>query len=128
MTISLRQITQHTTGQWIKLFGEQPHIVAAQKQALEQLPSLLIAALQYIIVDKPKAARQESSFTCGKAVASVFDFVAKNELAPRPGAVLARPRVSADPRVLGRKKPDHREQQQVCVEPLGAVGLHKAVK
>ncbi len=38
-----------------------------------------IPALQYVVVDQPKAACQESSFACGQAVAGVLGFVPQNE-------------------------------------------------
>jgi hypothetical protein len=63
-----------------------------------------ITALQYVIVDEPKAACQESSFACGQAVASVLAFVAQNEFTVDQEPFLDRPKRSADPRVIGRKK------------------------
>src|SRR5262249_15570964 len=128
VTIGLRKIAQHAPGQRIKFLGEQTHVIAAQEQAGEQLARFRTAALQYVIVDEPKAARKESSFAFGKSVSGVFGCVAKNELTLDQKSILDRPKCSADPRILGRKKADHRDQQQTGIEPLGAVGLHKAVK
>src|SRR5262249_11646813 len=42
--------------------------------------------------------------------------------------VLDRSKRSLDPRLVCGKKTDERKQQQAGVEPLGAVGLHKAVE
>jgi hypothetical protein len=58
----------------------------------------------------------------------VFGFVAQNEFTIDQKSILDRPKVSAHPRVLGRKKADDRDQQKAGIDPLGAVGLHKAVK
>ena len=63
-----------------------------------------------------------------QAVADVFGFVAKNEFTVDQKSILDGPKRSADPGVLGRKKADHRDQQQTGIEPFGAVSLHKAVK
>src|SRR5262252_3257586 len=128
VTIGLRKIAQHAAGQRIELFCEQAHVVAASEQTGEQFARLGIAALQYVIVDEPKAARQESSFACGQAVAGVFGLVAQNEFTVDQKSLLDRLKRSADPRVLGRKKADYRDQQQTGIEPLGAIGLHEAVK
>src|SRR4029077_10644719 len=87
-----------------------------------------VAVLQYIIVDEPKAARQESSFACGQAVAGVFGFVTQNEFTVDQKPFLDGTKRSADPRVLGRKKADYRDQQETGIEQLGAVGLHETVK
>src|ERR1700746_4105968 len=87
-----------------------------------------MAALQYVIVDQPKAARQKSSFTWWQAVPGVFGFVAKHEFIPDQKSILDCLKRSADPRVLGRKKADHRDQQQTGIELLGAVGLHGTVE
>ena len=81
VTIGLRKIAQHPAGQRIKLFGEQSHVIAAREQTVEQLPGFRIAALQYVIVDEQKAARQKSPLTCGQAIAGVFGFVPQNEFA-----------------------------------------------
>src|SRR4029453_2800571 len=102
--------------------------LAVREQTVEQLLSFRIAALQYVIVDEQKAARQKSSFTSGQAVASIFGFVPQNEFAVDQQPVLDRPKRSSDPRIGCRQKADEREQQQTCVEPLGAVGLHKGVE
>jgi hypothetical protein len=79
MTLGLRKITQHATGQRIKLLSEQADIIAAQEQAGEQLARFRIAALQYVIVHEPKAAREERSFAGGQAVAAVFGLVAESK-------------------------------------------------
>src|SRR5262249_58909553 len=93
-----------------------------------QFPGVRIAALQYVIVDEPKAARQENTFACGQAVAGIFGFVPQNEFAVDQQPVLDRSKRSLDPRIVGGKKTDERKQQQAGVEPLGAVGLHKAIE
>jgi hypothetical protein len=79
-----------------------------------------VAALQHVIVDEPKAARQENFLACGQAVADVFGFVAKNEFTVDQKSILDGPKRSADPGVLGRKKADYRDQQQTGIEPFGA--------
>ena len=129
MTVGLRKIAQHAAGQRIELFGEQTDVIAAREQTVEQLAGFRIAALQYVVIDEPKAARQESSFTCGQAVAGVFGFVAQNEFIRRSAVSPRSPEAFLGPADrLGRKKADQRDQQQTGIEPLGAVGLHKAVK
>ena len=47
------------------IFGEQTYVIAAREQTVEQPAGFLEAALQNVIVDEPKTARQESSFACG---------------------------------------------------------------
>src|SRR6516225_5426643 len=86
-----------------------------------------MATLQYIIVDEPKAARQESSFAGGQAVAPVFGFVPQNEFTIDQKSVLDRPQCAADSGVLRRKKADDRDQQEAGIEPLRTIGLHKAL-
>src|SRR5262249_27817155 len=84
-------------------------------------------ALQYVIVDEPKAARQKGSFTCGQAI-GIFGFITQYEFTVDQQSVLDRPKRSLDPRIGCGKKPHERDQQQTCVEPLEPAGLHKAVK
>src|SRR5262249_28356761 len=110
VTIGLRKITQHPARQRTELFREQSHIIAAREQPREQLARICVAALQYIIVDEPKAARQESSFACGQAVAGMFGFVTQNEFTVDQKSILDGTKRSAHPRVLGRKKADYRDQ------------------
>ena len=83
MTIGLWKIAQHTAGQRIKLLREQADVIAAGEQTVEKVARLRVAALQYVIVDEPEAARQESSFACGQAIAGVLGFVAQNEFTLR---------------------------------------------
>ena len=58
----------------------------------------------------------------------MLGFVPQNEFILDQKSFFDSPKRSADPRVLGRKKADHGDQQQAGIESLGAVGLHKAVK
>jgi hypothetical protein len=58
MTIGLGKIAQHAAAKRINLFGEQAHVVAAGKQRVEQLVGFRIATLQYVVIDKPEAARE----------------------------------------------------------------------
>jgi hypothetical protein len=53
---------QHAAAQRIDLFGEQAHVVAARKQTVEQIAAFRIATLQYVVIDKPEAAREKSAF------------------------------------------------------------------
>jgi len=69
MAVGLRKIAQHTASERIIFLGEQSHVVAAREEAIEQLAGLNVAALQNVIVDQPKAARQESAFSGRQAVA-----------------------------------------------------------
>jgi hypothetical protein len=58
MAIGLGKVTQHAPGLRIELLGEQTDVVAAGEQTVEQPARLLIAALQYVIVNEPKTAGQ----------------------------------------------------------------------
>ena len=127
VTVGLRKIAQHAASQWIELFGEQTDIIAAREQTVEQPPSFRIAALQNIVVDEPKAARQKGSLTCRQAI-SIFGFVAEDEFAIDQQSILDRPKRSPNPRIGWGKKADERQQQQTRVEPLGAVGLYETAK
>src|SRR5262249_10531726 len=126
VAIGLGEIAEHAAALRIELFGEQAHIIAARKQNLQQLAGARSAAMQYVIVDEPKAARQEDTFACGQAVAGIFGFVPQNEFAVDQQSVLDRSKRSLDPRIVGGKKTDERNQRQARVEPLGAVGPPKA--
>src|SRR5262249_24991788 len=128
VAIGLGKIAEHAAALRIELFGEQAHIIAARKQTLEQLAGVRIAALQYVIVDEPKAARQEDTFACGQAIAGTFGLVPQNEFAIDQQFVLDRSKRALDPRIVCGKKADQWNQQQAGVEPLGAIGLHKAVE
>jgi hypothetical protein len=44
-TIGLRKVAQHASGQRIELLREQPYVIAAREQTVEQPPGFLIAAL-----------------------------------------------------------------------------------
>jgi hypothetical protein len=57
-----------------------------------------MAALQYVVVDQQKAARQESSFTWGETVVCAFGFVAQDEFILDQESILDRPKRSAGPR------------------------------
>jgi hypothetical protein len=52
-----------------------------REKTREQLPRFWIAALQHVIVNEPKAARQKSPFAGRKAVSGIIGFVAQNEFA-----------------------------------------------
>jgi hypothetical protein len=67
MTIGLWKIAKHTPGSRVELFREQAHVIAAQEQTGEELARLEMATLQYVIVNEPKAARQESTFATGSS-------------------------------------------------------------
>ena len=90
MTIGLRKIAEHASGQRIELFSEQTHVIAAREQPIEELLGFGVSALQYVIVDQPKAARQKSSFAGGQAVAGIFGFVSENEFVADQQSVLDR--------------------------------------
>jgi hypothetical protein len=64
----------------------------------------------------------------GRPSPGFFGFVPQDELASDQQPLLDRPNRSLDARIRCRKKPDERHQQQACVEPVGAIGLHEAVK
>jgi hypothetical protein len=59
--------------QRIELFREQAHVIAAREQTGKELARFGIAALQYIIVDEPKAARQESRHFALCSIADAAD-------------------------------------------------------
>src|SRR6516165_9533383 len=128
MAIGLREIAQHAPAQWIELFGEQAHIVAAREQALEEAAGFRIAPLQYVIVGEPKTAGQEGSLASGQAVGGVSGFVAANEFPPDQKPVLDCSKRPAHARIAGRQKADQGDQQQTRIEALRAVGLDKAVE
>jgi hypothetical protein len=128
VAIGLRKIAKHAAGQWIDLFSEQTYVIAAGEQTVEQLPRFRIAVLQYVIIHEPKAARKESSFAWGQAIAGIFGFVPQNEFTVDQQSLLDCPKRSADPRVLGKKKADERDEQQTRVHLLRSVRLHKAVE
>jgi hypothetical protein len=127
VTIGLRKIAQHATGQWIESSASRPTSLQRESKRANSLCASA-AALQHVIVDEPKAARQENSLACGQAVAGVFGFVAQNEFTVDQKSILDGPKRSADPWVLGRKKADHRYQQQTGIEPFGAARLHKLLR
>ena len=124
----LRKIPQHPAGERIDLFSEQPHVVAAGHQTIKHLPRFHMAALQDVIIDEPEAASQKSAFAFGKPVSGVIGLVAQDEFAVDQQFFLDGAQRSAHPRIGCGKKADERDQQQAGVEPLGAIGLHKAVK
>jgi hypothetical protein len=105
MTVGLGKIAQHAAAQRINLFGEQAHVVAARKQTVEQLAGFRIATLQYVVIDKPEAAREKSAFVGWQAIAGIVAFVAKEEFAIDQQAVLDRSQRPADARIGSRKKP-----------------------
>jgi hypothetical protein len=87
-----------------------------------------MAALQYVVVDQPETASQESSFTCRQAVRGVFGLVAPHEFTIDQKSFLDCAKSSVDPWVLRWKKTQYRNQKQTGVELLGTVGLNKAVE
>ena len=54
MAVGLGKIAKHAPARRIELFRQQPHVVAAGEQPLKQPLSIFIAALQNVIVRKPK--------------------------------------------------------------------------
>src|SRR5262249_32559172 len=128
VTIGLREIAQHAASQRIELLREQADVIAAGEQAGKELARFRIAALQDVVVDEPEAAREEGPLACGQPVGGVFGFVAQDEFAIDQESLLNRSKGSADPRVLGGKKADQRDQQETGVELFGTVSLHKAVE
>jgi hypothetical protein len=84
--------------------------------------------LQDVIVDKPKAARQKRAFAFRQTITGIFDFVAQNKFSINEELVLDSAKRSLDSWIACREKTDERDQQQAGIKPLGAVGLHKAVK
>jgi len=127
VTVSLREIAEHTAGQRIELFGQQTHVVAARQQAIEQLSSFRITALQNVIVHEPKAARQKRTLALRRPITRILGFVAQNKLAIDHEFVLDRPERSLDTRIVRGKKTDKWKQQQAGIDSLGAIGLHEAV-
>ena len=63
----------------IELFGEQAYIIAARRADDRTAPRFRVAALQYVIVDEPKAACQKCSLARRQAIVGIFCFVAENE-------------------------------------------------
>ena len=58
----------------------------------------------------------------------MFGFVAQEKFILDQKSLLDRLKRSANPRVLGRQKANQGDQQQAGIEPLRAVGLHKAIE
>jgi hypothetical protein len=63
VAVGLRKVAQHAAGYRIQLFGEQADVIAAREQTIEQTPRFRITALQDVMVDEPKAARQKCSLS-----------------------------------------------------------------
>src|SRR4029453_4233470 len=87
-----------------------------------------MAPLQDVVVDEPKAARQERAFAFGQAITGVFGFIPQNKFPIDEEFILDCPKCSLDPWIACGKEAHERDQQEAGIEPLGAVGLHKAVK
>ena len=60
MAVGLGKIAQHAAGYRIELLGEQTDVVAAREQTIEQLSGFRVAGLQYVVVDQPEAACEET--------------------------------------------------------------------
>jgi hypothetical protein len=63
------------------------------------------------------ARRDCRAIEAARPVAGAFGFVAKNEFIFDEKSIFDRPKRSADPPILGRKKADYRDQQQTGIEP-----------
>src|SRR5262245_53134994 len=84
--------------------------------------------LQDVIVDEPKAACQKCAFAFGQAITRIFSFITQNKFPIEEEFILDCPKRSLDPWVACWKETHERDHQQAGIEPLRAVGLHKAVK
>ena len=84
--------------------------------------------LQDVIVDEPKAACQKRAFAFGQAITRIFSFITQNKFPIEEEFILDCPKRSLDPWVACWKETHERDHQQAGIEPLRAVGLHKAVK
>src|SRR6202035_3742316 len=128
VAVGLRKVAQHAASRGIELLSEQADVIAAREQTIEQPPCFRVAALQHVIVDKPKAAGQKCSFARRQAVLDIVGLVAQDEFTVDQQLVLDGAKRSADPRIGCGQEADDRKQQQAGVEPLGAIGLHEAVE
>src|ERR1700746_1617211 len=106
MTIGLRKMPDKSAGHRIEPFSEQPHVIAAREQPIKELLGLGVSALQYVVVDQPKAARQKNSFARGQAVAGIFGFVSEDEFVADQQPVLNRRKCSLYSRISCWKKAD----------------------
>src|SRR5215831_6587332 len=128
VTIGLREITQHATGERINLLAQQPHIITARQQPVEQLLRFRVTPLQNVIINEPETAREKRSFARRQAIARMLGFVAHDEFAIDQQPVLDRSKRSLDARVLRGKKTNDRDQQQAGIKSFRAVGLDKAAE
>src|SRR5262249_8749858 len=128
VAIGLGKVAQHPPSERIKLLRQQAHVIAARKQAIEQSTRFRATALQDVIVDEPEAACEKRAFARRQAVARVLAFVAQEKLAADQQALLDCAQRPTDPRIVGRKEPDDRDQQQAGIELFGAVGLDEAAE
>jgi hypothetical protein len=81
MAVGLGKIAKHSASERIKLFGEQTHVIATGQQPIKELATFFVAALQYIVIDEPEAARQKGALTRRQSIGGIFRFIAKDKFA-----------------------------------------------
>ena len=123
---SLRKITHLTPVSPIVFLREQPYVILQSQKRLEQFPRLIIATQYGEIVSEPETARQERPFTGRQAVNTRLCGIALNETILHQ-LTLDCADGAANPRVVGRQKPDQRNHQQGRVERSRIVVLDKTV-
>jgi hypothetical protein len=127
VAIGLREVAEHSASDGIKFLRQQSDIVATREQTLKQSSRIFVSILQKIVVDQPKAARQEGALAGRETVDAVLGFIPQDKLILDKEPLLNCFESSANPWVIGRKKTDERNQKQARIQALRAEGLHEAI-
>jgi hypothetical protein len=105
--------------------ASSPTALQRERRTIKQLAGLQMAALQNVIVDRPKAARQKSALSRRQAVAGICAFIPQNEFVLDQQPLLNGPNRISHARIGCRQKAHERDQQKASVESFRAVGLHE---
>ena len=107
----------------VVLLGEEADVVAEVEQPLEELPRLVVPALERQHFGEPERAGEEHALARGQPVhLAVAPGVAQHEPVDRELA-LDRLDRRDDPRIVRRQEAEERHQQHARVELVRAVGL-----
>src|SRR5271170_4539477 len=75
----LRKISELTSKNRIVLLGQQANVIAQPEQTLEEIPRLLMAAGQRIIVREPERTRHERSLTRRQSIDPALSRVSEHQ-------------------------------------------------
>src|SRR5580704_10022005 len=122
----LRKIAEKTLRDGVVFLGEEAEIVSEGKQAVEQFHGVRPPADQVEAVGEPKAAGKKNPFTRGQSIGALTGAISIDK-AVGDEVLLNRCNGAKHPRVVGRQKPELRDQQQRSVDLSRAVILDEGV-